>query len=77
MNRKRAGRKANNKNKTAERKRDDSSMESSDSSSAVSVNNMELDQVGILGMENLNIKIKKESEDWVHIEDETTCWEEI
>ena len=78
-NRKRAGRKASNKNKTAESKRDDSSTASSttSSSSAVSVNNMELDQIGTLGIENLNIKIKKEPEDWVHVEDETTCWEEI
>ena len=59
-------------------KQDDSSTESSDSlSSAALVNNMELDQIGTLGMENLKIKIKKEPEDWVHIEDETTWWEEI
>ena len=53
-------------------------MESSDSSSReVLVHNMELDQVGTLGLENMNSEIYKEPEDWVHIEDETTWWEDI
>ena len=53
-------------------------MDSSDSSSSkVLVHNMEMDQVGTLGMENLDIKIKEEPEEWVHIDYETTCWEDI
>ena len=73
-----AGKKAGAKNKTTECNQDDSSMESSDScSSDVWVHNMEMDQIGTIGIKNLNTKIKKEPEDWVHIEDEMTCWEDI
>ena len=45
---------------------------SESSSSEVSVHIIELDQIGTLGMENLNIEFKEEPDEWVHIEDETT-----
>ena len=71
----------NKKSKAATRKQGSAAEDASDSSeSAVSVNNMEFgvpDHVGSLGLENLEIRIKKEPEDWVHVEDESTCWEDI
>ena len=56
-------------------------MDLSDSSeSEVLVKNMEFEvptQAGTLGMEQLEIKIKKEPEDWVHVEEESTYFEDI
>ena len=71
----------NKKSKATSHKQDSTMADSSESSeSAVLVNNMEFevpDHVGSLGLENLEIKIKKEPEDWVNVEDKSTCWEDI
>jgi hypothetical protein len=69
------------KSKAATRKADRHSSDSSESSDSVMpVNNMEFrnhNEIGTLGLEKMQIRIKQEPDDWVHVEDESTCWEEI
>jgi hypothetical protein len=71
----------NKKSKAVTRKADRHSSDSSESSdSAMSVNNMEFrthNEMGTLGLENMQIQSKQEPDDWVHVEDESTSWEEI
>jgi hypothetical protein len=45
----------------------------------MSVNNIEFRnrKLGTLGMENLQIQCKEEPDEWVHVEDESSYWEEI